>query len=63
MRYRTARAFMIDLERYFVIPDDGRDIAAFLIGGRRISDEIMAQCPTPEAAERIAAALNKEDAA
>jgi hypothetical protein len=42
MRYRTARAFMIDLERYFVIPDDGRDIAKFLIGGRRISDEIIA---------------------
>jgi hypothetical protein len=59
-RYRTASAFIIDLERYFVIPDDGRRIEEFLIAGRRISDEIMAQCPTAKAAELIAAALNRE---
>jgi hypothetical protein len=58
MKYRTATVVMIDLERFFVIPDDGRAIEQFLFGGRRISDDIIAQCPTADAAARIAAALN-----
>lgn len=59
-RYRVATVFLIDMDRHFVIPDDGRKAEEFLIAGRRISDEIVAQCPTVQQAERIAAALNRE---
>ena len=63
MTYRAVTVCLIGLDRYFVIPNDGRDVAEFLLGGRRISDDILAQCPTMAQAERIAAALNQVEVA
>ena len=58
MPFKAAKAQILDLDRYFVIPAD-RDIRLLVHRDRRsISDEILCQCGTLEKAEQVARAMN-----